>query len=98
MNLRRAAHILRKVLPNTSSAIGSPKAGTGKTTAIEIGECQHSEARAFVSYAREDSRFVESLAASLEAAGVRVLGDWLLPGAVPYEDRLREFIIDCNAF
>ncbi|HSK80644.1 MAG TPA: TIR domain-containing protein, partial [Thermoanaerobaculia bacterium] len=52
----------------------------------------------FISYAREDEAFLRKLTACLEAAGIRPVGDWLLPAAVDYRERLRAFILDSSSF
>ena len=52
----------------------------------------------FISYAREDSAFVERLRESLSQNGIETRGDWLLSPGERYEEQLRSLVIGTDAF
>lgn len=52
----------------------------------------------FVSYAREDDRFVTDLVTRLKDKGVEPKGDWLLTPGEEYEKRLRELNLASHSF
>lgn len=58
---------------------------------------QRSKSTVFISYAREDREFMQTLRASLEERGVETKGDWELTTGEDYEMRLREFNLGAHA-
>jgi TIR domain len=53
---------------------------------------------AFLSYAREDGDARRAICVALEAAGHRVVGDWMLVPGPDWEAQLAELIRDADAF